>query len=176
MRKKLSVRALCEGALLVALAQGLGYVKFAQMPLGGSVTLAMLPIVVFAVRWGWQAGLLAGFAFGLLQLTLDGAYAWGWQSMIGDYLLAFTPLGLAGLFRGKKWGLVWGLLLGALCRFGVHYVVGATVWASSTPENFASPWVYSLAYNGAYMGLSTLICLVAAILLRKLWDLLPKPE
>ena len=35
---------------------------------------------------------MVGFVFGLLQLIFDGAYAWGWQSMLLDYLLAFTPL------------------------------------------------------------------------------------
>ena len=70
------------------------------------LTPAMFPILLFAVRWGVGPGLLAGFAFGLLQLIFDGAYAWGWQSMLLDYLVAFTPLGLAGLFKGKSWGIL----------------------------------------------------------------------
>ena len=174
MKPRLSVRALCEGAVLVAMAQGLGYLKLWELPQGGSVTLAMLPIAVFAWRWGLRPGLLAGFAFGLLQLLLDGAYAWGWQSMLGDYLLAFTPLGLAGLFRGRKAGLPAGLLLGAFGRFLVHWVTGATVWADNMPETFASPWVYSLVYNGSYVGLSAAICLVAALLIRKPLERLPR--
>ena len=90
---------------MVALAQILGYLKLAEAPNGGSITFAMFPIILFAVRWGLRPGLMAGFLFGLLQLIFDGAYAWGWQSMLLDYLVAFTPLGLAGLFRGKSWGL-----------------------------------------------------------------------
>lgn len=97
----LRIRALCEGAIMVALAQALSYLKFMELPNGGSLTLAMFPIVFFSLRWGLGQGLLAGFVFGLLQLIFDGAYAWGWQSMLLDYLVAFTPLGLAGLFRGK---------------------------------------------------------------------------
>lgn len=165
--KKMSVRTLCEGALLIAMAQGLGYLKLWELPQGGSVTLAMLPIVIFAWRRGLRPGLLAGFAFGLLQLLLDGAYAWGWQSMLGDYLLAFTPLGLAGLFTSRKYGLPLGVLVGAFGRFLVHWVTGATVWAAYMPETFTSPWVYSLVYNGAYVGVSALLCMVAAALLMK---------
>jgi thiamine transporter len=30
-----------------------------------------------------------------------------------------------------------------------------------------SPWLYSLLYNGIYMGLNTLVCLLAFALLRK---------
>lgn len=99
-------RMLCEGAIMVALAQILSYIKIMELPNGGSLTPAMFPILLFAVRWGLKDGLLAGFVFGLLQLIFDGAYAWGWQSMLLDYLVAFPPLGLAGLFKGKKWGFV----------------------------------------------------------------------
>ena len=104
-KSHLRIRALCEGAILVAVAQVLSYLKFSDLPNGGSIPLAMFPMVLFAVRWGVGKGLLAGFAFGLLQLIFDGAYAWGWQSMLLDYLLAFSALGLAGLFRGKPWSI-----------------------------------------------------------------------
>ena len=94
---RMKLRALTEGAVLVALAQILGYIKLYELPNGGSVCLSMLPIFVYCARWGFGKGLLASFAFSLLQLLLDGAYAWGWQSMLGDYIVAFTVLGLAGL-------------------------------------------------------------------------------
>ena len=118
-KSHLRTRMLCEGALMVALAQILGYLKLAEAPNGGSITFAMFPIILFAVRWGLRPGLMAGFLFGLLQLIFDGAYAWGWQSMLLDYLVAFTPLGLAGLFRGKSWGAVCrhaGRLPGPICH------------------------------------------------------------
>ena len=78
----LRVRMLCEGAMMVALAQVLSYIKLMELPNGGSLTPAMFPIILFAVRWGLTPGLMAGFTFGLLQLIFDGAYAWGWQSML----------------------------------------------------------------------------------------------
>ena len=96
----LHIRALCEGALMVALAQILSFIKlFPNLPNGGSITFAMFPICLYAVRWGLGKGLLAGFVFGLLQLIFDGAYAWGWQSMLLDYLVAYTALGVGGFFR-----------------------------------------------------------------------------
>ena len=79
------VRMLCEGAMMVALAQVLSYIKLMELPNGGSLTPAMFPIILFAVRWGLTPGLMAGFTFGLLQLIFDGAYAWGWQSMLLDW-------------------------------------------------------------------------------------------
>jgi thiamine transporter len=170
MNKKL--RSLCEGAAMVAIAQILSYIKLWQMPWGGSVVLAMVPIILYAVRWGLGSGLIAGFAFGVLQFMFDGGFAIGWESIVGDYLLAFTVLGLAGLMKGKKLGVFWGALIGGVARFLVHYVVGATIWAAYMPEEFfgltmTTPWFYSLLYNIAYMGPNIIITLVIFALLYK---------
>ena len=168
----LRVRMLCEGAMMVALAQVLSYIKLMELPNGGSLTPAMFPIILFAVRWGLTPGLMAGFTFGLLQLIFDGAYAWGWQSMLLDYLVAFTPLGLAGLFKGKKWGIFVGTVVGCLGRFVVHYISGVTIYKILAPTEFmkwtfTSPSAYSIVYNGSYMLPNTIIALVLAAVLYK---------
>lgn len=167
---KSSLRALTEGAVMVALAQILSYIKLWRMPWGGSIVLAMVPIILYAVRWGLAKGLVASFALGCLQFMFDGGFAIGWQSIVGDYVLAYGALGLAGLFHGKKGGVWLGTLVGGFARFLVHYVVGATVWAEYMPETFLglnmhSPWFYSLLYNLVYMGPNIVITLVAFALL-----------
>ena len=172
MKKNLKLRALTEGAIFVALAQILGYLKLFRMPQGGSVTVAMLPIFIYCARWGFGPGLLASFVYSLLQLTLDGAYAWGWQSMIGDYILAYTVLGLAGLFHKQKNGFFIGIIVGILARFLVHYLVGVWVWGVYMPDTFfgmtmTTPWFYSFLYNGSYLALDMLICLIVGALLWK---------
>lgn len=173
-KTNLKLRMLTEGAVFVAAAQILSYIKLWQMPYGGSIALAMLPILFFAVRWGFGPGLLAGLVFGILQFVFDGGFAIGWQSIIGDYLVAFAALGFAGLAHHKKGGIIWGSLLGCCARFVVHFVVGATVWASYMPEEYlgramTSPWVYSFLYNMLYMLPSTVACvLVLAILMKPL--------
>ncbi len=166
------IRMLCEGAILVVIAQILGYLKLWEMPWGGSVSLSMLPIFLFACRWGVGPGLLGGFVLGVLQFLFDGGFAIGWQSIIGDYLAAFTVLGLAGLFRGKTWSVYAGTVAGSIARFLVHYVVGATVWAMYMPETFfgmtmTSPWFYSLLYNGFYMAIDMALCLLVFALLAR---------
>ena len=170
----LRVRAMVEGAIMVALAFVLSFVKLAEAPNGGSIPPAMLPVLLYAVRWGLRPGLMAGFLFGLLQLLYDSAYAWGWQSMLLDYLAAFTPLGLAGAFKGKKWGLFAGTVVGCAGRFVIHYISGVTVYKIIAPTEFlnstyTSPSLYSLVYNGSYMLPNTLIALIlAAVLYRPL--------
>ena len=170
MKMRKQTRMLCEAAIMIALAQVLSYIKLMELPNGGSLTPAMFPIILFAVRWGLGPGLMASFVFGLLQLIFDGAYAWGWQSMLLDYLVAFTPLGLAGLFKGKKWGIFVGTLVGCLGRFVVHYISGVTIYKILAPTEllgmtFTSPSFYSLVYNGSYMLPNTLLALLFAALL-----------
>lgn len=152
------VRALCEGAIMVAIAQILSYLKLlGDMVNGGSITFAAFPLVLFALRWGVGKGLIASFAFGLLQMIFDGAYAWGWQSMLLDYIVAYTPLGLAGLFKGKAWGIFPGAVLGNVARFIVHFISGVTIYRINAPTEvlnfgtFDDATLYSLVYNAAYM-------------------------
>ena len=167
----LRIRALCEGAIMVALAFVLSFVKLYELPNGGSLTPAMFPICFFAVRWGLGKGLLAGFVFGLLQLIFDGAYAWGWQSMLLDYLLAFTPLGLAGLFRGKAWGIFPGTAIGCLGRFIIHHISGITIYRIIEPTavpglgTYDNAHLYSLVYNGSYMLPNMVLALLLAAVL-----------
>ena len=172
---KMKVRALCEGAIMLALAMVLNAIKLFQLPNGGSIDLAMVPIFVFALRWGLGWGLLEGFLFGLLQMLVDGAIAWGWQSMLLDYLVAFTPLGLAGLFRGKGKGIFAGITLGCIGRFIVHFISGVTIYAIIEPTElfgtfWGNPWSFSLVYNGSYMLIDTILCLVIVALLYKPMD------
>ena len=168
----MKLRALCEGAVLVAVAEILSFIKLWEMPWGGSVVLSMVPLVLYAVRWGLGPGLLSGFVFGVLQFVFDGGFAIGWQSIIGDYLLAFAVMGFAGLFKGKKNGIYWGSLLGTFLRFLVHYVTGATLWAEYMPDEFfgmtmTSPWIYSALYNGSFLLLSLVLTLVVVAILQK---------
>ena len=169
-RSHLRVRTLCEGAIMVALAQALSYLKFMQLPNGGSLTPAIFPIVFFALRWGLGQGLLAGFAFGLLQLIFDGAYAWGWQSMLLDYSVAYMFVGFAGLFRGKSKTAWLAALVGCLARFVIHFISGITIYRIYEPTElfnttFANPYIYSAAYNGSYMVIDLVLCLVITALL-----------
>ena len=75
----MAVRALCEGALMVVLAQVLGHIKLWEMPWGGSICLSMLPIFFYACRWGLGRGLLAGIAVVIVAILMD-RLTQGWFS------------------------------------------------------------------------------------------------
>ena len=163
------LRALTEGAILIALAEILSFLPLYKMPWGGSVDLAMLPIILYCVRWGFGAGMVASFAHAVLQMLFEGGIAIGWQSIIGDFIVAYTVLGLAGLFKGNFF---LGTVVACVARFLVHYVVGATIWAEYMPETFfnmtmTTPWIYSALYNAAYMLPDMVVILVIGAILLK---------
>ena len=164
-----SVRILTEGAILMALAEILSFLPLYKFPWGGSIDLAMLPIILFCVRWGFGPGMITATAHALLQTLFEGGIAIGWQSIVGDFLLAYMVLGTAGLFKGK---FALGATVACGLRFLVHYVVGATIWAEYMPENFfgmtmTTPWFYSALYNGAYILPDLCLVLLAYFLLKK---------
>lgn len=51
-QKSTKVRALTEGAVMIAAATVLGYLRIFRFPFGGSVDLSLLPILVYCLRWG----------------------------------------------------------------------------------------------------------------------------
>ena len=167
--KHRSVRLLTEGAILIALAEILSFLPLYKLPWGGSIDFAMLPILLFCCRWGFGPAMLVSTAHAILQMLFEGGIAIGWESIIGDFLLAYAVLGVAGLFKGN---FVLGTVVACAARFAVHYVVGATIWAAYMPETFfgmtmTTPWLYSALYNGAYMLPDTVILLAVYFLLCK---------
>lgn len=163
------IRALTEGAILIAAAEILSFLPLCKFLWGGSIDLAMLPIILFCVRWGFGPGMLVSTAHAVMQTLFEGGIAIGWESILGDFLIAYAVLGLAGLFRGK---FVPAAIVSCAARFLVHYVVGATIWAEYMPETFfnmtmTTPWFYSALYNGAYMLPDLAMILVIYFLLCK---------
>ena len=76
-----NTKILAEGAIMVALATVLSFLKLVQFPWGGSITvLSMLPIIVFALRHGVKRGLAISFVSSLIQLgqgiLIEGVLGW----------------------------------------------------------------------------------------------------
>ena len=166
-------RILVECALMIALGTVLANIKIFEMPNGGSITLEMLPIILFAARYGcgWGAG--AGLVYGAITYLIGNKFSIDWTTIICDYFLAFTALGFgAGLLARRKWSVYYGTLIGGVLRFLVHYLIGVFVWGVYMPDEFfgmtmTSPWFYSLLYNGSYMLPSIILCVVVFALLYK---------
>lgn len=173
-------RMLVEGAAMVALATVLSYIRVFKLPWGGSITLlSMLPIFVYAIRWGVKNGLLVAFVYSLVQFgqgVIDGLFGWGLTPtmliacIFIDYIFAFTVLGFAGIFRKKNVpGYIAGVVVATALRFVCHFISGVVIWGSYGElwDGFSteSSFVYSFLYNGAYMLPELIITLVGAVAL-----------
>ncbi len=154
-----TTKRLVFSAAAIALAQVTSMVKLFEMPMGGSVTLlSMLFIVLIGYWFGPSAGLMAGAAYGLLQFMVEPVF-YTIPQMLTDYPLAFGALGLSGFFHKQKHGLIIGYLAGVLGRYFFSFLSGVIFFASYTPDNMAAP-LYSLAYNGSYLGAEAAITLI----------------
>lgn len=157
--RKLTTRQLVFSAAAMALALVTSMVKLFEMPMGGSVTLlSMLFIVLIGYWFGPYAGLMTAIAYGLLQFVLEPVF-YTVPQMLTDYPLAFGALGLSGFFNRQKYGLVKGYLAGVLGRYFFSFLSGVIFFASYAPETMAAP-IYSLAYNGSYLGAEAAITLI----------------
>ena len=181
------IHTLCECAIMVALAVALSRVsKFTigvwltpLLPFGGTVTFfSMLPICIISIKHGLGWGLGSAFCFSWFQILEGGVFGWGLTpvmligSLLLDYILAFTVLGLAGIFRkhGIK-GMIAGVILVCVLRFAIHFLAGIILWAELDEFiAFGQAWVnrpvlYSIVYNGSYMLPETILTIAGAVLL-----------
>jgi len=185
--KQKRIHILCESAILVALAVVLSIVSKLLLepvlaplfPFGGSVTIfSMLPICIISIKHGLGWGLAGGFCFSWFQILQGGVFAWGLTpgmliaSLLLDYILAFTVLGLAGMFRKfGTWGMIGGVALVCALRFLIHFIAGVLLWANLEEfVAFGQAWInrpvlYSLVYNGGYMLPETILTVIGAVLI-----------
>lgn len=171
MRNK-NVRMLCEGALCVAMAVVLSYIKLDVGPSGGSINATMIPLILFAIRWGAPWGVAAGLVFGTLKYFIGEGWVISWISIIFDYSVAYAFVGFAGALKRRVY-LAWlAALIGCAARFIVHYISGVTVYAQWMPEEFlgltmTTPWLYSALYNLFYMIPSSIVAVVGVLALTR---------
>ncbi len=178
-------RRLAVTAMLLALGTVLSMVKVLQMPFGGSITLlSMLPVCMISIEYGVKWGLISSFIFSLIQFGFgvqEGCLGWGFTGgllivmILFDYIVAFSVLGVAGLFRKKGLGgIVLGVALAVFLRFVCHFITGFALWTyldfsiSFGSFTLKGPYWYSLLYNGAYMLPECITTVIGASILFKI--------
>ena len=154
-----NLHAMIEGALCIALAIILSFIKILKMPQGGSITLEMMPLLFFAYRQGFRWGIIAGTLFGFLLFLTGGYFVHPLQFLL-DYPIAFAAMGFAGLF--PKHHIIGALLAGSI-RLFCHTLAGVVFFAAYAPIG-QNIWLYSFIYNATFLipslGLSTFVAWV----------------
>lgn len=211
--KRLTVSALMMAlaafiAIICALIPGLNF------SFGGGITVgSMLPVVIISYMYGVRWGLFTGLAYSIFQMIIGGNTVMAlflpgsdtYSNLLNavlicliDYVIAYTCLGLGGVFRGikkkngednKTLALVLGVVLALSLRYVAHIVSGAIFYGSYAEWFFtetavaeleisraimqklsgtALAVVYSVVYNGCYMIPEIVITVLAALCVAKL--------
>ena len=197
-------KKLVECGLLFAMSVILSFIHLPSLPYGGSVTLcSMLPIVLISYRYGVPWGLFSGFVFSILQMAMgvSALRAYTPLMMIGvilfDYLLAFTVLGLGGIFRNRfknpTAALALGSALALFLRFIMHFISGfiffgeyaewfftqdgISGFGAKVLDTFSGPALYALyssIYNATYMIPEIIIPVIVAVILSRVPEIQKK--
>ncbi len=154
--KKISPRQLAFCGVSLALAFVLSSIPFLKihMPLGGSITLfTMFMICYTGYLFGARVGLLTAFAYSMLQFWGNTTYILSPFQVCCDYLFAFTALGIAGLWMGKKHGETIGFIVACILRGLFHTIGGYLYWMEYMPEDFPEKFakLYPVIYNYSYI-------------------------
>ena len=210
-------KRITESAMLLAVAIVLELVSkmfIPEMPFGGQVTLvSMLPVVLISYRHGVKWGLVTGVTYALLEMaigakTVAAAFQPGYFGdgvmllnafimCVLDYLVAFTVLGLGGMFRNRfenpGTALMAGSAVALFARYLAHiasgYILfsgwaewfftqegfpawGAALVASLSPE--ALGLTYSVVYNGFYMIPEIVCTMIVSVLLARIPGIVKK--
>ncbi len=209
--KRLTVSAMML-ALATVLAVVCAYIPFLNLPFGGGFTVAsMLPIVLVSYMYGIKWGFFTSACYSGIQIILSltqGAggtvmalfmpasddfmgYGKGVLVLLIDYIIAYTVLGIGGIFRNrfksKTAAIVLGVVLALSLRYLAHIVSGYIfygAWAEwfFTQDGFYSvggfildsfggkmlSLVYSVFYNGLFMIPEIIITSVAAVAVSRL--------
>lgn len=208
--KTTKTKQITESAMLLAIAIVLELVAkmvIPEMPFGGQVTLvSMLPVVLIPYRHGLKWGFVSAFAYALIEMALgaktvsaaflpgyfgDGTMILNALTMCFlDYVLAYTLLGLGGIFRDRIENKGVAFACGSLVALGARYLShilsgyilfsgyaewfftqeGFPAWGAQLVQSL-SPEVlgvtYSVVYNGMYMVPEMILTAVAAGLIAR---------
>lgn len=154
MKKELftfNLKDITEIGILSALA--IVFDMFVKIPLGiagGSVGIAMIPLIIIALHKGWFKGFIAGaIIFGLATCLIDG---YGFATYPFDYFFAFGSVAIVGLFskliiteKTTVMNYVWfaiGIIGCFVIRFISSTISGIIIYETS----FVDSVIYQLTY------------------------------
>ncbi|MBQ8827716.1 MAG: energy-coupled thiamine transporter ThiT [Clostridia bacterium] len=197
MKSSNKIKRIVTSGVLISLAFVLSMIKIYDLPYGGSITLfSMVPIILLSCMYGVKWGFVCGFVNGILQAFMGAAVS---KAFVGldavstvlmcllDYLVAFSVLGLGGMFYGKIKNKTLAASLGSFvavfARFAAHFLSGWILWggyaewwfgelnskfgdtmlSSFSGQGLAA--VYSFCYNGSYMIPELIMTVIGAAIL-----------
>ncbi|GEM_PF-531344 len=156
-RKPLTTKDITEVAIFVALAFIIEVLVswVPRQPMGGSITISLVPLIVLAYRKGFIITLYAGIIFGILNWMLAGfAIYVHWMEGPLDYILASGAVSLSALvfrkYRESAKYFAIAAIVGGFGRYFMHFLSGIIFFREFAAEG--RHWlIHSIIYNGTYM-------------------------
>ncbi|MBE6597545.1 MAG: hypothetical protein E7641_07745 [Ruminococcaceae bacterium] len=200
-------------ALSVTLAAVCALIPFLNLPFGGSFTIAsMLPVVIVSYMYGIKWGFFTSITYSVLQMLMDlmlgtsssvimamfipssdgymGSLA-GVFIILIDYFIAYSVLGIGGIFRKRVKNPALALCLGSVLALSLRFIahiVSGTIFYGAWAEwffsqegfykiggfilehfsGFSLSLIYSVFYNGLFMIPEIIITAVAAVIVSRI--------
>lgn len=153
-KKDFDTKSISYAGVCIAMSFALSYVRFFKLPQGGSVTLAsLLPLMIYSYMFGTRKGVFAGLIYGILQAVQDPYIIHPAQFLL-DYPIAFSAIGLAGMFANVKKldklpqvQFALGAVAAGALRYLSHVLSGVFAFSAYAADAGMGAWVYSLSYN-----------------------------
>lgn len=156
-------------SIYCVLALVLDYIKsfipFLNMASGGSINIALIPVVMCSFHLGIFSGITCGLLWWLISSILGlNPYFLNVYQYIVDYILPSAVVGTSSIFYHKKSviEIELGIFLMMLLRTFILILSGAIFWPSGVASNSLAAWIGSISYNLPY-SLATLIMLLIII-------------
>ena len=156
-KREFDAKSITYAAVCIAASFALSFMRLVRLPQGGSITPAsLLPLMIYAYMFGVRKGIFAGFTYGLLQALQDPSILHPAQFLL-DYPIAFSWIGLAGLFsrvqvlrKTPQLQFFFGGILAGLGRFCMHFLSGTFAFGVFAPEGTPAA-LYSFLYQAGYV-------------------------
>ena len=222
MKSTQKTQRLTLSAVMLAFATVLAlvceFIPFLSMPFGGGFTVAsMLPIVIVSYMYGVRWGMFVSFAYSVIQMLIslvmgktvlllftpssDDYMGLGaaFAIIIIDYIIAYTVLGVGGIFRNriknKMLAIVLGVIVALSLRYVCHiisgyifygawaewffsqegfYAIGEKILGTFSGKGLAL--IYSIFYNGLYMIPEIIITAIAATVVSNISYIIKKKD
>ncbi len=164
-KRKFSVKHMSYLSLFLALhiVLELCFSIIPNQPQGGNISLDLLPILLASYLMGPIYGLILGVMCTLTQFVLGMASYYGVWSVVLDYLIPISIIGIASLFKTikiKDFSIYTGVIVTMILKFLSHFISGAWLFAKYAPKGI-NVCVYSFGYNIVYCLPTLILCYIA---------------
>lgn len=172
-------------ALTVAIKFIVELIPFLNFPMGGQISIVMVPLIITALYCGCGWGFFDAIAYSLINFFIDGVISWTSNSLaifltlLFDYFIPYGCIGFVGLFKKffyqkKIWVPAVATISVSVVRLISHFFSGVIVWnqiwdgsGDMILDFTLGGVIYSLSYNAGYMIPTAVICTLVMMMLLK---------